>query len=448
MEPLTKLYNYLLLADGKGISYMKRIMLLTLAIAIALGIVACASFNSTDLSSDSNSESSTSLSVPEIEGDYEDRYEDDDDDRISFRIRDISSEQFVLDFYQIERDVAVIPLTGITCKIYNNNKNKNSIFFASDTLTVDNFDRSLFESSIGDGFDYDIYDTPDSYISALMDQLRDENAWFEGFININDHTIRLDSVEANNSITMCLAHKVDSANSLPTQYSGLNLPAQKSEGSDEDVSISDNNTLEEIVTEEVDATEGLIFEANDDGAYTVTGYEGNEVNIVIPDEHNGIPVTRIDEAFVESDIQSVVIGRNVKRVDGGFSGATLLRNVEIRSTEIEFFGGAGHKGEHVHPGAFDGCISLERVDFTNDQYNVNIEAFCFEFCHSLVSLDFSGAGRDSRISTEAFYECENLEELYVSSDFFCFFDPDIDYRHERSTVNETFFECDAEIIHR
>ena len=41
---------------------------------------------------------------------------------------------------------------------------------------------------------------------------------------------------------------------------------------------------------EVAGTDGLVYEANGNGGYTVVGYEGDSVDVVIPETYNGLPV--------------------------------------------------------------------------------------------------------------------------------------------------------------
>ena len=42
------------------------------------------------------------------------------------------------------------------------------------------------------------------------------------------------------------------------------------------------------------SSEGIVFEINEDNtAYTVIGYEGNEKNVTVPAEYNGLPVTQL-----------------------------------------------------------------------------------------------------------------------------------------------------------
>ena len=78
------------------------------------------------------------------------------------------------------------------------------------------------------------------------------------------------------------------------------------------------------------ATEGLEYTARN-GGYYVTGYHGTDVNVVIPDTYNDVPVTGIaEEAFAESDIQTVEVGGNVEIIEqAAFYRASLLREVHL-----------------------------------------------------------------------------------------------------------------------
>ena len=82
------------------------------------------------------------------------------------------------------------------------------------------------------------------------------------------------------------------------------------------------------------------------GEITITGYAGKDIDIIIPSNINGFPVTRIGEnAFKGSSVRSVVIPSSVKLIDWfAFYGSTCLESITVPSsvTTIEY-------------GAFDYC---------------------------------------------------------------------------------------------
>jgi hypothetical protein len=81
------------------------------------------------------------------------------------------------------------------------------------------------------------------------------------------------------------------------------------------------------------ATKGLVFTKNSAGtAYSVTGYEGDSTEVVIPAKYNGLPVTSIGyRAFSNcSSLTSVTIGNSVTTIgEGAFSGCSSLTSVTI-----------------------------------------------------------------------------------------------------------------------
>lgn len=64
---------------------------------------------------------------------------------------------------------------------------------------------------------------------------------------------------------------------------------------------------------EEEGTEGLQYAYNGEG-YTVTGYTGSSVDVVIPSTYEGLPITEVgdDAVCFNGDIKTVIVGRNVK----------------------------------------------------------------------------------------------------------------------------------------
>ena len=121
-------------------------------------------------------------------------------------------------------------------------------------------------------------------------------------------------------------------------------------------------------------TEGIKYELNDDGYYSVTGIEaGICVNeLIIPAEYEGIAVTEIsDGAFAgNTDITEARLGQNIVRIGSrAFESCVVLKSVNIPASVKEI-------GEE----AFRACSSLENIDY---------EAVSAEDC--VVGI-FAGAG--------------------------------------------------------
>lgn len=107
--------------------------------------------------------------------------------------------------------------------------------------------------------------------------------------------------------------------------------------------------------EEKVATPGLTYGQNGDGTVTVTGYEGNAVDVVIaPKDPSGAKVTAIAaNAFseTETEIQSVYIAGSVQTIgEGAFGRLRSLTSVTIEDGVKEI----GSK-------AFESCSALKEV---------------------------------------------------------------------------------------
>ena len=56
------------------------------------------------------------------------------------------------------------------------------------------------------------------------------------------------------------------------------------------------------------------------GRITITGYNGTERNVIIPDEVNGMPIIAIGEnAFISKDLTSVIIGNNIMGISKNYN---------------------------------------------------------------------------------------------------------------------------------
>lgn len=184
----------------------------------------------------------------------------------------------------------------------------------------------------------------------------------------------------------------------------------------------------------------LIFEKTDAG-YSVTGYEGTPTVVVIPDTHEGLPVTSIwDSAFESCDsltsvtipdsvtsiggsafyncnsLTSIVIPDSVTSMgSGAFSGCGSLESITIpfvgatkdgtSNTHFEYIFGASSSGSnHYVPTslkeviitggtsigwyAFSGCTSLTSVTIPDSV--TSIWDYAFRNCTSLTSVTFDG----------------------------------------------------------
>lgn len=99
------------------------------------------------------------------------------------------------------------------------------------------------------------------------------------------------------------------------------------------------------------------YSVNDNNGITITGYTGEEKDVVVPESIDGMTVTEIGtKAFYESDITSISIGEGVTAIDKwAFYGSKNLASVTIPDTvtSIEYY-------------AFLACDSLKNIEISED----------------------------------------------------------------------------------
>lgn len=196
-------------------------------------------------------------------------------------------------------------------------------------------------------------------------------------------------------------------------------------------------------------TDGLIYEPIENtgleygdsfkGTYVVTGYEGTEPNIVIPDTHNDVYVVGVGEwAFEKSEVQSVILGKYAGFISSrAFTHSSMLKSITFTSNSVT-----------IKDHAFADCGSLESVKITQKDYTLCLEDYVFDQCENLTNLDFSNASTKEYsgciVSQEAFANCSKLSavklpENYSMTDSMGYILP----QEERE-----FKLCDAEIIYK
>ena len=156
-------------------------------------------------------------------------------------------------------------------------------------------------------------------------------------------------------------------------------------------------------------TEGLEYEAWD-GVYWVVGYHGDDINVVIPDTYNGVPVKYINEyCFEGSEIQSVKIGNNVEEIlEGAFYACSLLKEVSIPASVKIIYAG---ESTFVIDGAFESCVSLEKVVFDRNSQLEKISADAFRYCENLKEINLPETL--TRIGPSVFSGCTSLKEISI-----------------------------------
>ena len=148
--------------------------------------------------------------------------------------------------------------------------------------------------------------------------------------------------------------------------------------------------------------EDFTFSDNGDGTCSISGYTGNDVNIVIPNKNAaGLPVTKIgDQSFYQNNvIQKVRIPNTVKVIDGwAFAECTSLKEIEIPDsvTVIDYC-------------AFFACEKLESIQLPSSL--TTLGAHALRDCKKIVSISIpSGV---TQIQDGTFWDCGALEEIII-----------------------------------
>lgn len=129
-------------------------------------------------------------------------------------------------------------------------------------------------------------------------------------------------------------------------------------------------------------------------------YKGEETDVVIPSEIDGIPVTVIGTlCFFETSITSVIIPSTIDTIESSaFYYADELISIEIPDTV-----------KSIGTRAFGWCNSLLNV--TLGKGISEIPDYCFNHCVSLVSVDIPD--NIKKIGSRAFSYCDSLSEQSI-----------------------------------
>lgn len=196
-----------------------------------------------------------------------------------------------------------------------------------------------------------------------------------------------------------------------------------------------DNAQEAIVTNVVQTTGAAVNIDQSDFKFdestgTITKYIGNESEIVIPSEINGVYVTNIgDGAFSSSsnlsncnNITKVTIPDSVTRIgNNAFLDCKNLENVVIPDSVTSIGNYAFLRCSslssvtipdsevNIGNGAFEDCTSLLKITLPNNKVSIGDSAF--SDCTSLQSVNIPG--NVATIGEDAFWACSSLKEISV-----------------------------------
>ncbi len=196
-----------------------------------------------------------------------------------------------------------------------------------------------------------------------------------------------------------------------------------------------DNAQEAIVTSVVQTTGAAVNIDQSDFKFdestgTIIQYIGNESEVVIPSEINGVKVTNIgDGAFSSSsnlsncnNITKVTIPDSVISIgDYAFSGCEKLEDVVIPDSVTSIGDYAFLRCNSlssvtipdsevsIGDGAFENCAGLLKITLPNNKISIGDSAF--SECTSLQSVNIPD--NIVRIGKDAFWVCNNLKEISV-----------------------------------
>ena len=151
---------------------------------------------------------------------------------------------------------------------------------------------------------------------------------------------------------------------------------------------------------------GFMFELDETAkTVTITGYEGVDTEIVIPESYGDYTVTYVSPtAFAGNTvITGVSVPKTVESIEErSFEGCTALKRMTFA------------EGVDIGNYAFEGCISLENVTFaegTVDIGTVGIGNYAFAGCTALKDVTLAEGTVD--IGDYAFAGCTALESIIL-----------------------------------
>lgn len=183
---------------------------------------------------------------------------------------------------------------------------------------------------------------------------------------------------------------------------------------------------------EVNATVGLSYQLSEDGtSYTLTGRgEATDVNLVIPSEHEGKPVTAISsDAFApDQTLVSIYIPATIEQIGArAFVGCPKLGSIEteaggrytavgnclIDTKTSTLIRGCNNsvipEVKYIASSAFEGCIDLKSVEIPSSVIDIGSDAFMG--CTSLYAIDLGHF--ITYLSDGLFRDCTSLVNVHI-----------------------------------
>ena len=158
---------------------------------------------------------------------------------------------------------------------------------------------------------------------------------------------------------------------------------------------------ESVISVKAETRDDYSYELKEDGSYTITGYNGSENEVVIPNKINGKKVTSIgDHAFSRcTSLTSITIPKGVTSIGSGafYNTAWLYDKQKINSLVI------------VNNLLIDGSTANGKVTIPKGVTSIGDGAF--QYCHNLRSITIPNGV--TSIGDSALFECSNLTSITI-----------------------------------
>lgn len=188
-----------------------------------------------------------------------------------------------------------------------------------------------------------------------------------------------------------------------------------------EISESVSATPDEVETQPTEGyCDGFYYTVLEDGTAEITNYDGEEADLIIPEEVNGIAVTKIealwDYPFYETNIRHIFIGKNITYINTENGNLNCLGELQAFSVDLNneyycsIYGVLFNKDKSIllsYPCAKEGEI-----------YNIpesvkEIGAHCFSSNRNLTDLDIPD--NITNLGWNSFYNCFSLESVTLGN---------------------------------
>ena len=204
-----------------------------------------------------------------------------------------------------------------------------------------------------------------------------------------------------------------------------NKPTNWYDGSDEDLGYENqwNGSIAIIVWGYKDKLNYgdfscIVQSINNEENVFITSYNGNEKDITIPNEINGLVVKNVSLSQ-NKIIEKIILPDTIEEIcDSAFANCSSLKEITL-SNKINVIGSFAFGGcesieyinlpnniNEINYSAFGGCTSLKNINLSNCK---KIGSLAFAFCTSLKSIIIPESV--SEIGFGIFYDCTSLETI-------------------------------------